>query len=407
MSKKKVRDVSLPDSLLSVGSNAFAGCPLLTSVTYRGSVADASTMVIAAGNSALTGAQWHFTDGDGNYPAASSGALSSTVTWRVEGTTLTVSGRGAMPNFNESAVAPWHGHAASVQRVVISEGIRTIGSYAFRAFTALTEVSIPDSVTTIGMYAFEDTSQLSGITIPVGVTGIGDSAFQHSGLTSVSLPDSVTSLGRAVFERCYQLTSAKLPAGLERIPENTFWDNDKLAGIEIPEGVITIGYDAFYSCSALVNVSLPASLQTIEPEAFQNCSKLALVRYNDTEDAAFYLMIDTGNAPLLDAQWKYIFVDPLPGLTGVLRLPAAVTVIESEAFAGTAAQAVVIPDGATTIGSGAFSGNSSLLYVQVPESVTQIADDAFAGCEQVTVICEENGIIDSWAKEHGISTLNP
>ena len=402
-----LESVSLPDSLIIIGSNAFSGCSSLTSVTYRGTRDKATTMMIASGNSSLTGAQWHFDDGDGSFPAATSGALSMTMNWEVEGTTLSVTGSGAMPNFNENAAAPWVGHSAIIEKVVVSEGVRTVGDYAFRDFTALNEAVIPTTVTSIGAYAFNGTTQLSGIDIPDGLMEIGARAFQSSGLTSFSMPDSVTSLGERVFCQCYGLEEVQLSSGIERIPERAFWFDRKLASIDIPEGIEVIGSNAFNSCSTLTSVELPASLRTIELDAFVNCGKIANVRYHDTEDAAFYLMIDSGNASLLDAKWRYKFVDPLPGLEKKVSMPSGLKVIESEAFAGMNVQAHDVGDGVTDIGSRAFADNASLLYVTIPESVINIADNAFENSPQVTIICTEGGRIDEWAQNHGIPTLYP
>ena len=66
-------------------------------------------------------------------------------------------------------------------------------------------------------------------------------------------------------------------------------------------------------------------------------------------------------------------------------LPGNLKVIEAEAFAGAAFEAVIIPDGCTTIGSRAFADCPNLLYVRIPASVTAIAEDAFEGCGQVII----------------------
>ena len=85
----------------------------------------------------------------------------------------------------------------------------------------------------------------------------------------------------------------------------------------------------------------------------------------------------------------------------VLVLPEALTVIEEEAFEGVAAITVVIPDGAVSIGSRAFADCPSLKYVEIPASVTGIADDAFAG-SSVIFICGFDSFAYQYAQEHGI-----
>lgn len=65
-----------------------------------------------------------------------------------------------------------------------------------------------------------------------------------------------------------------------------------------------------------------------------------------------------------------------------LKLPAQLKEIGEEAFAGLPCQVVIIPDGCTTIGSRTFADCDELLYVEIPPSVTEIADDAFEGCDK-------------------------
>ena len=66
----------------------------------------------------------------------------------------------------------------------------------------------------------------------------------------------------------------------------------------------------------------------------------------------------------------------------VLKLPAQLTEIKEEAFAGLPCQVVIIPEGCKTIGSRAFADCDELLHVSIPTSVTEIAEDAFEGCEK-------------------------
>lgn len=68
-----------------------------------------------------------------------------------------------------------------------------------------------------------------------------------------------------------------------------------------------------------------------------------------------------------------------------VALPASLTIIESEAFYGAAFEAVIIPEGCTTIGIRAFADCPNLVYVHIPASVTSIAEDAFEGCGQVVI----------------------
>ena len=403
----KLAEISLPDTILTVGSGAFNGCSALTDVTYRGKKANASTMSIASGNAALTGAAWHFQDGDGSYPAATSGALTASLQWRVEGDTLTITGRGTMPSFSGTS-APWQVHAGSIQKIVLEDGLKTISDNAFSGFNQLQEVAIPNTVTSIGRQAFSSASALKTVTIPDSVTSIGDYAFAYSGLVSADIPRSVTVLGNAVFEMCSALADVKLNANVNTIPGSMFWNCTSLKNFKIPEGIEVIGDYAFGVCYYLESVVLPASLQTVKNYAFDGCSRLTDVCYcyYESEEDAFYLQIDAGNAPLTDATWRYKQANPIVKMQSVLQLTAAVEVIPREAFEGTGIKAAEIPEGTGEIQSRAFANCPHLQYVSIPESVRTIAADAFEG-SRPAIVCEEGGTIEAWAKEQGFECINP
>ena len=105
--------------------------------------------------------------------------------------TLTISGTGDMYgvyNFYESNTIPWYKYKESIKKVIIEDGVTSIGGHAFIRCTELTEIKIPDSVTSIGDYAFSNCKGLTEITIPDSVTSIGNNAFSHcTGLTEITI----------------------------------------------------------------------------------------------------------------------------------------------------------------------------------------------------------------------------
>lgn len=145
-------------------------------------------------------------------------------------------------------------------KVVIPDGVTSIGDNTFSDYTRLTSVTIPDSVTSIGNGAFSKCTGLTSVTIPEGVTSIADMAFYKcTGLTSVTIPNSVTSIGEVVFQECTSLTS-----------------------VTIQDGVTSIDIGAFMGCAALTSVTIPDSVTSIGRGAFANCNSLTSVTFNVT-----------------------------------------------------------------------------------------------------------------------------
>ena len=86
-------------------------------------------------------------------------------------------------------------------------------------------------------------------------------------------------------------------------------------------------------------------------------------------------------------------------------LPAFATVIEEEAFSGSAAVEIVLPDQCTTIGDGAFANCTQLRMIYMPDSVVNIAGNAFNGSEKVIFLCESDNAAAAYARNKGIDYI--
>ena len=172
---------------------------------------------------------------------------------------------------------------AGITKYTIPDSVTSIGVSAFSYYNNLTSVTIPDSVTTIGDEAFYHCSSLTSVTIPDSVTSIGNSAFSGcSSLTSVTIPDSVTSIGNSAFSGCSSLTSVTIPDSVTSIGDYAFSSCSSLKSVTIPESVTTIGDYAFYACNNLTSVTIPDSLITIGDCAFSNCDNLTSITIPDS-----------------------------------------------------------------------------------------------------------------------------
>ena len=109
--------------------------------------------------------------------AENSGTCGPNLRWLLtDNGVLVITGKGEMNDYSEDNSAPW-GDREKVKRIIIGDGVTTIGDYAFYTCSTPTSVNIPNSVTTIKMQAFCACSALTSVTIPNSVTEIGDRAF--------------------------------------------------------------------------------------------------------------------------------------------------------------------------------------------------------------------------------------
>ena len=190
--------------------------------------------------------------------AESNGSCGTNLTWSLDDEgTLTITGTGAMTDWQGNNEVPWHGDSPSIETVVICSGVTSIGEHAFAVCKNLTDVTIPDSVTSIGTGAFNYTG-LTSVTIPNSVTSIGNSAFKEcTGLKSVTIPSSVTSIEQAAFSNCTSLTSVTIPSSVTSIGKRAFYGCTGLTSVTIPNSVTSIGDEVFYNCTSLESIFLP------------------------------------------------------------------------------------------------------------------------------------------------------
>ena len=128
------------------------------------------------------------------------------LTWHLtDNGVLTISGKGKMNDYSDNNRAPWS--KSDIKRIIIGDGITTIGVFAFYDCSALTSVTIPNSVTTIGGRAFTGCSELTSVTIPNSVTTIGGYAFAGCrSLKILTFGSGLQSIGREAFSNCTNIT---------------------------------------------------------------------------------------------------------------------------------------------------------------------------------------------------------
>ena len=313
--------ITIPESVTSIGEEAFESCNSLTTVIMQPTTPptlgndvfencdELANIYVPAG----TTETYKTTGNWATYKdiIQTGGTCGTNVYWSYNSTsnTLTIFGTGDMTNDFEGN--NWEKYLNDITTVNISNGVTSIGDYAFSFCTGLTSIEIPASVKTIGNYAFQGCWGLTSIEIPASVTTIGNAAFNTCiYLTSINIPANVTTIGNEAFGNCTGLTSITIPAsvtsigywafinciGLESISVaagNTIYDsrngcnalietasNTLIQGCKntvIPNTVTSIGDYAFYGCEELKEITIPASVTSIGDYAFQECTSLTTV----------------------------------------------------------------------------------------------------------------------------------
>ena len=247
------------------------------------------------------------------------GTLSTGLPWTLtKAGTLTVSGSGAIPDFSSIEEQPWSANSSQIRKVVIGEGVTSIGSCAFWNCGVLS-AEIASSVTAIGNSAFRGSSIIS-VTIPSSVKTIGDSAFRECrGLTSVTVSEGVETIDQNAFRACTSLESIALPASIGEVGAGAFFQCTAMKSAAFAPGSkqVKMGDNLFSQCYWLMSVQLPESIDRVSEGMFQNCGMLA---------------------------------------------------------------GAIIPQGAESIGGSAFASCSGFTTVVIPDSVTTIGIAAFANC---------------------------
>ena len=362
--------------------------------------------------------------------------------------TLTISGTGAMKGYNSNYnPSPACGNS-SVKKVVIEDGVTSIGYNAFYGCSTLTGITIPDSVTSIGGTAFQYCSSLSSITIPNSVTSIGSYAFSGCGLTSITIPDSITSIGYSTFSYCRSLTSITIPDSVTSIVSYAFQDCSSLTSIMIPDSVTRIGDYAFKNCSSLKTIFLSCN-PTLKKSDFGNQADLVSVShtlkkteakaatctengnkaYWTCEHCGKYFLSDDTNPETAKAVEQSEFITPAlnhknayirdiskptetaPGYSGDRYCPDCDTVLEKGYTYWNEGNLTwkLDADGTMTIsGTGAMKNynrnspvymNSKVKKVVIENGVTSIGNFAFYNCTSLTSITIPDSVtsIGEWA----------
>ncbi len=357
-----VTELTIPDSVKTIGNNAFCYCTGLTSVT----IPDSVTTIGASAFSECSG----------------------------------------------------------LTSVTIPDSVTSIGASAFSECSGLTSVTIPDSVTSIGNYAFYNCSSLTSVTIPDSVTSIGNYAFYNcSSLTSVTIFNSITTIGEYTFYHCDSLIDVYFEGSQEEWKKvNVKTGNTALKNATIhfsvgptngtdEEGGFEYYWDSISGTAMILkytgsdtDVTIPSTLNgytvtAIGSTAFCNNKTLESVTFPDSVETIADGYVTTH---ILFREFEKDderrFVNYVPyGASGEsfgafsdcenlksVDLGLGIKTIGSYAFHGCAGlESVTFPESLISIEKCAFEFCDSIQSVTIPRNVTTIGDGSFLGCDSL------------------------
>ena len=342
-----------------------------------------------------------------------------------------------------------------LKRIILPPSCVEIGHEAFRDCYSLQEIVIPESVQIIGTKAFFNCKSLKKIILPNSIKKIGYGAFgECDNLQEINIPSNLCVLENEVFKRCVNLRNITIPSTLTKIEGNPFVgcrcdinslspyfkyneEDHYLYSVEagsliaylsdnkffrVPNNITIIGEKAFAECR-IEKINVPSSVKYIVRNAFE-LSSIKQIELNGNEtiidDAAFdytlkVIIVPTGTL----SQYRKILPDyknciiedgayvnhndvfySLDGKTLMsyasfnkeFFIPETVTSIADEAFAMCDIEKVVIPSSATNIGHKAFAGCYELEKVFLYSKKLKIWEDAFENCFDYISIIEPNGV---------------
>ena len=454
-------DVTLPDSVISIGSDAFTGCDNLKTVTIENGIKFFDEIAFVGCGSittirGLTGSYAEAFAKQKGYTFESIGTYDvPKFAYEVndDGETLTITGYNGFADTEIEIPAEIDGKKVTVigvnafdngdtlEKVVIDEGIEEIQIGAFSGCYNLKKIIIPSSVENVGKsnydaggysigkwlggnltsagpigsgcdiefgwtdkipdYAFFGYGSLVNVILPESITSIGSLAFdpfpEESNIAEITIPKSVTSIGSGAFEGCEKLTEIAIPENVTSIGDNAFSNCDNIAEITIPKNVTSLGGYAFSSCDNLKTVTIENGAKFFADTAFNYCDNITTIR-GLTGSYAEVFAKEKGYT------FESIGTYDVPEFSYEVNEDGeTLTITGYNKFADT----IEVPselDGkkVTAIGKKAFynyeKNHKNLVNVTLPESVTSIGSYAFGYSNIAEITIPKNVTsIGNWA----------
>lgn len=352
----KLKSINFPESMISIGNDAFSYCSKLCSISLPNSLKYIGDRAfVGCGNiSEISFSESLNTIGDNAF----SGCSSLTLKADELPESLTYIGREAFSN------------CKSLTSITLPSSITTIMPSAFEGCTGLTTVRIKALISKIEEKMFYGCENLTDVSLPESLSSIGEASFRNcTSLNFITLSQNVHEIESHAFNGCCNLVSINFPEAISSIGDNAFWGCSSLASVTFPEALTSLGKHAFRDCSSLTEISIPESLTEIPMSAFEGCSGLLSISLPESltkiDDYAF-----EGCSSMKS-----------------INLPKSLTYIGNYVFSNCSVMRhIIIPNSVSSMGFFVFYSCNNLEEVTLPESLTNISNDTFYGCDNLYYI---------------------
>ena len=387
--------IHLPNTLLSIGENAFGKCNAVEHIEIPNSVthiqADAFQSCGKLASIKLPDNGLLVIDERAFYYCRSliEITLPSNITeiapslFKECSRLKKITALGTVTTIGESAFEK----CSALSSFAFEDGLCEIGANAFAYCTSLTEVHLPDSVVKIDEKAFYRCYALETVSFGNRLREICDSAFAScSALTEVRLPDSVVAVGADAFWGCYSVKTLLIGKGLPVIPPDSFREMTSIESLVIPDGVTEISRRAFDDLSNLKTLTIPKSVKKME-YCFNSVCNIESVYYEGTLEDWILIDVSTvASSPFYYSSKAKLYLNGIP-LEGDLVIPASVTRINDRTFENYKyITSVTFPHDMEYIGTEAFGKCSGIESVTFLGDVAKFGDQSFHYCKSLTTI---------------------
>ena len=317
------------------------------------------------------------------------------IRWDFADDTLTLTGEGNMEDY-ELFSTPWDqaGKSFSVKKLIVGEGIRYLGQFAFAACCNLEEVTLPASLRHIGESCFADCAALKTLTLPEGLMRMDANAFTGCGLTELRFPSTLAEIGAGSFANCVDLQKADLDRNLLTVGEDAF--SGCPVTLSVPGGCraeSALGGYTLVSGTPLADASEEPFAWSGEGWALRD----GVLTVSELTD---YTATGGDAAPWSCLTALVERIELAEGITHIgdysfwscsgcrsVSIPEGVASIGDYAFGACAAlEELKLPSTLKSIGYGSFSFCSSLTSLKLPEGLESVGADAFVLCTGLSAV---------------------